>query len=81
MVGFGAAGEINIEIAIEIEIEVGIDIGSLQACVVAGYPGSIASLRQQSGRAGRRATDYSQLYPFLGSLGSSRRHRGRIEAA
>ena len=34
-----------------------------------------------NGRAGRRATDYSQLYPFLGSLGSSRRHRGRIEAA
>ena len=47
------AGEIDMVISTN-ALELGIDIGSLTACVLCGYPGTIASTWQQAGRAGRR---------------------------
>ncbi len=43
-------------------LELGIDIGQMAAVVLAGYPGTIASARQQMGRAGRRDETAAALF-------------------
>jgi DEAD/DEAH box helicase domain-containing protein len=49
------AGELRCVVTTD-ALELGIDIGALDACVVVTFPGTVASLRQMWGRAGRRRT-------------------------
>jgi len=49
------AGEIH-EVVSTNALELGVDIGSLDAALLVGYPGTLASTLQQAGRAGRRGS-------------------------
>jgi DEAD/DEAH box helicase domain-containing protein len=49
------AGELTAVIATD-ALELGIDIGELDAAIVVTFPGTVASLRQMWGRAGRRGS-------------------------
>ena len=48
-----AEGEL-LGVSVDDALELGIDIGLLDAVISVGFPGTVASLRQQWGRAGRR---------------------------
>lgn len=38
-------------------LELGVDVGALDCTMMLGFPGTMASLWQQSGRSGRKAKD------------------------
>ena len=43
-------------------LELGVDIGSLDVCVLVGYPGTVASTFQRAGRVGRRSQESAVVF-------------------
>ncbi len=43
-------------------LELGIDVGSLDASIIVGFPGTLCSLWQQAGRAGRRQEESLSIF-------------------
>jgi DEAD/DEAH box helicase domain-containing protein len=43
-------------------LELGIDIGSLDVCILVGYPGTVSSTFQRAGRVGRRNRESAVLF-------------------
>jgi DEAD/DEAH box helicase domain-containing protein len=55
------AGDIKTVVATS-ALELGVDIGSLDVCVLVGYPGTVSSTFQRAGRVGRRNQDSLVLF-------------------
>ena len=56
-----AAGQITTVVATS-ALELGIDIGSLDVCVLVGYPGTVSSTFQRAGRVGRRNRESAVVF-------------------
>jgi DEAD/DEAH box helicase domain-containing protein len=55
-------------------LELGVDIGQMGAALIAGYPGTIAGIWQQAGRAGRRSGTSAAMLPLRRCLTNSSLH-------